>query len=380
MTRDTRRPLQESIQALRGGRALVCVLTLDKGSQPHISGLSTQFAPDVKEPLFRVLKESEIGERGVDLFIYTRGGDANAVWPVVSLLREFDQKFEVLVPFRCHSAGTLLSLGARRIVMGPISELSPIDPTTANQFNPVDPNNPQARLGIGVEDVRSYMAFVSKALRLSERKEVEPGKDSDLDDTARSLLAEFAHDLTKVVHPLAIGNVHRATDQIRRLAKDLLQLNPCQRDIDGIIESLTSEFKSHQHMICRTDAEAILGDRIVNADAQLSKAMDELWGSYKKDFKTWQNFYLASHMGDKPSVDARFIGALVESPHAAPAASYVFETQAKAYQQSAIPPNVQIQIPVGQGMPIVPGLPRSYRVEVVSQGWARNAKPREVTL
>jgi len=371
-----RKPFQEALQERRGGRALVCLLTLDKGSHPQIPGIATQFASDLKEPLFRVLKESDVGARGIDLFIYTRGGDANAVWPLVCLVREFDPDFQVLVPFRCHSAGTMLTLGASKIVMGQISELSPIDPTTANQCNPPDPNNPQARLGIGVEDVRSYEAFVARTLRIPERQATPGAAEADFDVASRAVMAEFVHELMKVVHPLAIGNVHRATDQIRRLAKDLLGLHPCSVDADRIVESLTSEFKSHQHMICRKDAQQILGDRVVLADGDLSKAMDDLWGQYKKDFKTWENFYLGNFMGDEPQKQARFIGGLVESV----SWSYVYETKARAFQQSAIPPNVQVQIPMGQGLPMVPGLPRTYRVDILSQGWIRNVDPVGVTL
>jgi hypothetical protein len=58
-----------------------------------------------------------------------------------------------------------LAIAAKRIIMSPIGELSPIDPTTANQFNPRDQNN-QASLGIGVEDVTAYQEFWRTALDL----------------------------------------------------------------------------------------------------------------------------------------------------------------------------------------------------------------------
>ena len=45
-------------------------------------------------------------------------------------------------------------MAAKRIVMTRLAELSPIDPTTGNQFNPVDGKG--NRLGISVEDVRAY--------------------------------------------------------------------------------------------------------------------------------------------------------------------------------------------------------------------------------
>ena len=166
----------------------------------------------MKEPLYRVLKETVDQGDGVDLLLYTRGGDTNAVWPLVSLLREFDPDFQVLVPFRCHSSGTLLALAAERIIMTPIGELSPIDPTTGNQFNPVDPIQSKARLGISVEDVQAYRDFILEQFKLAEEQ------NSAL---AREILRPFIDRLTDRVHPLALGNVHRVHQQIKKLADKL---------------------------------------------------------------------------------------------------------------------------------------------------------------
>ncbi len=120
MVYEKRKPLMERIEALRQGRALICFFNFDRTSLPGIGGISTQFHAEVKEALFRVLKEStKAGNKGVDLCLYTRGGDTNSVWPIVGILREFDPDFQVLVPFRCHSSGTLLALGAKSIFPDP---------------------------------------------------------------------------------------------------------------------------------------------------------------------------------------------------------------------------------------------------------------------
>ena len=159
-----RQDVMRQIETERNGRALVCLFNADRSSTPQVTGLSTHFASDTKEPLFRVLKESGSPPYQLDLLVYTRGGDINSVWPIVSLLREFDLDFEVLVPFRCHSAGTLLALGAKKIVLTPLAELSPIDPSTGNQFNPSDPGEPHNRLAISVEDVQAYRRFILEQL------------------------------------------------------------------------------------------------------------------------------------------------------------------------------------------------------------------------
>jgi hypothetical protein len=146
--------------------------------------------------------------------LYTRGGATNAVWPITGLLREFDPDFEVLIPFRAHSSGTLFALAANKIIMTALAELSPIDPTTANQFNPRNPVNQQAQLGIAVEDVTAYQDFWKSALELNRFR------DLSLEQTCIALQPHMAS-LSAELHPL-VGNVHRVYTQIRKLARMLL--------------------------------------------------------------------------------------------------------------------------------------------------------------
>jgi hypothetical protein len=338
----------QQVEEARGGRRLIVFMNFDRESRPTLPGIATQFASDTKEALFRVLRESAKPGDPIDLMLYTRGGDTNSVWPIVSLLREFDPNFEVLVPYRCHSAGTLLALGAARVVMGPLSELSPIDPTTGNQFNPSDPQNSQARLGISVEDVTAYRSFLLEQFRID---------DEDFDPKVHAaLLQQGIATLSQQVHPLALGNVQRVHQQIRQLARRLLKLHAVEDEqAKRIVDDLTTRFYSHLHMINRHEASEILGNnRVLHADEQLSGALDNLLRAYEDTFLLRTPFLITLFMDDDGSKDARFIGAAIESRDW----SYLFETSARLKQRTDIPPNVQIQIPPGQPMPLVPGLPR----------------------
>jgi hypothetical protein len=368
MNYEQRKPLLSRIEALRPGRVLICFFNFDRESiPPGLPGLSSQFGADPKESLFRVLKESTTEQRGIDLCVYTRGGNANAVWPIVSLIREFDPDFEVLVPFRCHSSGTLVALGARRIVMGPLSELSPIDPNTGNQFNPPDPANPAARLGISVEDVRAYREFVLSQLK-------------DEDGPSAEKLGPFTalfDRLTSQVHPLAVGNVHRVLQQIKQLAGNLLALNAVDgRDTAEVVDALTTKFYSHVHMINRHEALEILGNQVVFAPPELAEALDELLRAYEDTFELRKPFVLSGFLGDDAEKQAQFVGAVIESRHR----SYLFRTNVRVSQHTKLPPNVQVQLPPGQRMPLLPGLPREFNIEPTSQAWLHNLHPTGVTV
>jgi len=349
------------VEKLRPGRTLVALFNFDRASDDANLGVNIIFNADMKEALFRVLKETPKG-KGIDLCLYTRGGDTNGVWPIVSLLREFDPEFEVLVPFRCHSAGTLLALGAKRVVLTELSELSPIDPTTGNQFNPQDPAGKW--LGISVEDVQAFRDFAQDQVGGGNGVKSAQGVEA------------FMMKLVDRVHPLALGNVHRVHKQIQRLAKELLALHPVKgRDSADAVKALTSEFQSHLHMISRQQAKETLGEQIAFASRPLAAALDELLRAYEDDFNLRRPFIVKSHLGDATIQEATFVGGAVESRMW----SYLFKTRGRLHQFSALPPNVQVQIPLGQGMPLVPGLPREHRFEMLSQTWEHNTEPQGVT-
>jgi len=65
----------------------------------------------------------------LDLFIHTFGGSGEVAEKIVEMCRSHCAgEFRVIVPNMAKSAGTLIALGADKIVMGHCSELGPIDP------------------------------------------------------------------------------------------------------------------------------------------------------------------------------------------------------------------------------------------------------------
>ncbi|MEW6078133.1 MAG: hypothetical protein AB1724_10000 [Thermodesulfobacteriota bacterium] len=386
-----RKELMKEIEDFRGNRTLISLFNFDRQSFPQVSelGISTQFASDLKGCLYRILKESKTGN-GVDIFLYTRGGDTNSVWPIANLVREFDKNFEVIVPFRAHSAGTLFALGAKNIVMTKMSELSPVDPSTGNQFNPIDKVDTKKRLSISVEDVNAYKDFLLQSYGIEETQE-----PMSLEN--KNLLKSHLEDLVRELHPLAVGNVYRVHKLIRRLAKELLSFHSSNNaDLDKIIKQLTVEPYSHLHMISRKEALKILGkDRITSASAQLEKKVDELLRIYEEDFQLRDSFFLSEFFkkSEKPennqaggqekeannsslSKDFRFAGGVVESTKC----GYIFITKGTITPFSKIPNNVNVQLPPGQPMPLIPGAPIGYNIEISSQRWQRNKKKEGITL
>jgi len=122
------------------------------------------------------------------LFLYSRGGDVSVPWRIVSVIREFCDEFNVLISYRCHSAATMICLGADVIVMGKKAELSPIDPTLSRVTG-----GSAAPAAISVEDVSSYVSFMRDIAGITDQ----------------SAIAQVIGQLANHIGPLALGSVNR---------------------------------------------------------------------------------------------------------------------------------------------------------------------------
>jgi len=296
MARQQRIELIRDIAELRGS-AVICYITGDR------ENINTRIAPDVTEVFYRHLemlnKNDQRTGSQIDLFLYTRGGDILTPWRLVHLIREYTIRFNIIVPFRCYSAGTLLCLGADEIVMGKMGELGPIDPSVVNAFNPQDPNNPTARIPVNIEDVYSYLALArEKAGVCSNEQQLK----------AFNLLVER-------IHPLALGNVHRNYLLIRSLAKKLLAMHqqPLREGrSEHIVDNLTEKLYAHNHMISRREAAEEITLNVTIPDNNLESILWTLFQDYAEELALAEPFNPAENFsGDK--IDFEITSGIVES-------------------------------------------------------------------
>lgn len=350
-----RKELISGLERVRGSRVL-CYFLSDRGTfPPKIPGYSTQLS---SEPhLLFVDQLRAIGRTSqLDLFLYTRGGATDSIWPLVSLLREYCEKLTVIVPFRAHSGGTLICLGADEAIMTEIAELSPIDPTTGNQFNPLDPANPRSRFGISVEDVAAYFEMAEELAGIEQE----------------SHKLEVLKQLTDEVHPLALGNVQRVYMQIRQLARSLLALHvdgrEAEQKIDNITKWLTEELYSHTHYISRSEAMPLLGDWVRPPTEEEETVIWDLFNSYAETLELRSKFNLPEYMGDEQTRDLSVAGGFIESTEF----SHIFRTDLKVMQRPNLPSNVQVQVAAGSPLPLVPWVSRAYDYGIQRQAWRVN--------
>jgi len=297
MGRDERLGLIEEIEAIRNAK-IICYLT---GDRPNYE---TNIAKDVIHLFYDHL--ADIGDTDrIDLFLYTRGGDTLAAFALVNHIREFCEHFGVLIPYKAHSAGTLITLGANEIIMGKLGELSPIDPSVTTPYNPTlpEPQSPTAApkfLPVNVEEVMGFFNLAKNEIKL----------------LSESSLIEVFKELASKVHPLSLGTVYRAREQIGMLAQKLLEMHYPEEELENIqkiIDILTKELYSHDYLITRTEAKKLLKLSIVNADGDLETKMWSLYKAYEKDLELTTPFSSEVFLGTDTEKTAAFRRVYIES-------------------------------------------------------------------
>lgn len=270
-----RKTLMRQLEEARGTRLITYITSTREG-------LNSSIEMDMVRPFYdHVVAEPA---EALDLFVVSRGGDGVMPRRLVALIRDHVQRFSLLVPNVAQSAATIIGLGADEIVMHPMGYLGPIDPRVKNDFNPTDLLDPSTRLKISVEDVDSYTELAREFFKTTQ--------------TGDGI--QVLRMLTDRVNPLALGNVRRMHAQTRQLASKLLKLhmhNASDRDIESIVESLTSKLNNHEYPLTRAEARE-LGLPVVDVTQEVADLMWQLWLAYEEDMKLQEPFYEERYLLD----------------------------------------------------------------------------------
>jgi len=275
-----------------------------------------------------------IGEQdNIDLLLYTRGGDMVVPIRIVKLIRNYCKKFSILIPYRCHSAGTLICLGADEIIMTKLAELTPVDPTSASHpFNPKtgNPANPQQQvtLPVSVEDVRSYLSFA--------KEEYQAKPDA---------IVELYSKMTTQLHPLAMGNVYRVQKMIKIITDRLLNMHfnktkktsDVTNTIKRIVKEITEDICVHNYPIYCDEAKS-LGLNILQPSKELEKIIWDVFSAYSDEMKLSIPFNPLDEIGANDSFKGSCYGAVIESVSANDIFNFYYEI--KKITQPVTMPNV----------------------------------------
>ncbi|MEM0134817.1 MAG: hypothetical protein QXU18_06255 [Thermoplasmatales archaeon] len=303
-------------------------------------GLETGIGMDV----FSIFHEhlTYIGkQKRIDIFLYSPGGITIAGYALVNLIREFCEEFNVIIPFKALSCATLISLGANKIIMTPMGQLSPIDPSVQHPLGPVI-QIPGSLMGqivpVNVEDVNAFLDLARKEIGLNNEESMK--KVFEL--------------LGTKVHPLALGAVQRSREQIGFLASNLLKYHiEDNKKVEEIVKILTRERFSHDYIIGRREAKEILGLNIIEPEKELLRDIIELFTAYSRILELNVPYLPEMYLSDSEFGIFDFNRALLESFNF----THVFRTKKEIRK---------VQVPPQPGTPI-PTI--GYQERILQEGW-----------
>jgi len=336
MSREARLQIIEEIERTRGSR-VICYLTGDR------RGFETRIGADIFSFFYEHLSKMGSFET-LDLLLYSTGGVTMAGFGLVRLIREFCKKFNVLIPFKAHSCATLIALGANEIIMGKLGQLSPVDPSVTSPYNPTMPGQGQQRalLPVSVEDVLGYFDLARKEAGL---------RDTD------ALPAVFQQ-LSSNVHPLALGSVYRAREQIGLLARTLLTFHmrgkAQAKKVDKIISILTKERHSHDYMISRQEAKNVIGLKVTEPPATLEKKIWELYSDYAFAMALHVPYSNDTFLGSQPQLVGTFDRAFIESREG----THIFRSRKEVKRATITQPGIPLPV-------------EGFQERLLDEGWVK---------
>lgn len=214
-------------------------------------------------PLYKQLKEIGYTPH-LDLILHSYGGAVDTPYKVVMLLREFCDKFSVIVPFVAKSAASMLALGADEVVMGPISELGPVDPLVKHPH--------YKDVWVPVQAVRHCIEYVQNSIT-----------DSSDPEVATSIVSLLLNKLD----PWLIGDYEKILKASRQYAEALLSrymLKDAPERVRSVTEALTEGYFSHGYPLGRHEAKE-LGLKVFEADGELWDVIWQLYLGYEEMLK-----------------------------------------------------------------------------------------------
>lgn len=207
------------------------------------------------------LDDVQAPAKEVILWLTTPGGDPNAAYSMSRMLQRKYEKLTIFVNGWCKSSGTLMCLGATRLVMGDLGQLGPLDIQILNreEFG-------ERHSGLNPVEALKALSYQSMELLREQFLDIRFGgglSTKQALEVATNLTGQLMSPITSQLDIMKFGEFTRsmriATEYGNRLAKYQEHKNVKPRAID----LLTTGYPSHGFVIDREEAAEKL---FVNVD------------------------------------------------------------------------------------------------------------------
>lgn len=193
------------------------------------------------------------------LFISTLGGNPDAAYKIARCLQDsYEDGFTLAIDEQCKSAGTLLAIGAQRLIMHAGAELGPLD----IQIHKSDELWETMSGLTTIEALTTLRSQAQQAFR-SALLDIRGGSQQQISTrTAAELAAKVVTGLFAPIYgkidPMLLGEHSRAMRIARAYGERLLEKSKNTNDIG--IRKLATSYPSHEFVIDRIEAKSIFSN------------------------------------------------------------------------------------------------------------------------
>ena len=191
-------------------------------------------------------------ETAIDIFLTSRGGNVHAAYQIINVLRARCTQLQVVIPYFAKSAATLLALGADRLIMGPQSELGPLDvqmehPTQKDvQISAIDTVQP-------LEYLASVATGIANRLGLHIWNNIGLPRDEAI-QLALKFAADYISPVVSQCDPSLVSRSWRELTVAERYGRELLSQYMLKGEFEEpgtkeIVHNLVWEYPSHEFII-----------------------------------------------------------------------------------------------------------------------------------
>lgn len=189
----------------------------------------------------------------VCLILATTGGDPNAGYRIARALNHHYGSVEILVPDVCKSAGTLICIGASKLIFGDRGELGPLD---IQLSKPDELFENQSGLNIiqaisvlegqVMSSFQQYLLHIKGDLGLSTKLAAQ---------MATELTQGLVSPISTKIDPMTLGEHQRAMQIGMEYGTRLDEMTKSLKE--GALEKLISNYPSHGFVIDRKEAKSL---------------------------------------------------------------------------------------------------------------------------
>lgn len=204
------------------------------------------------ENVSRICRENKLHQNAV-LVLTTTGGDPHAGYRIARAIGHHYDGFSVMIPGLCKSAGTLICLGAKELIMGDQSEFGPLDVQVRKKDELFE-------LGSGLDTIQALNYMQAQAMSAFRAYLIELKTDAGLSTRmAAEIASKLATGLFSPVYsqidPVKLGELQRSIEVAyaygQRLSRKSQNLKP------GALDKLVSKYPSHGFVIDRSEAREL---------------------------------------------------------------------------------------------------------------------------